>query len=128
MIVERIILSGRVPSKKNQKQIIPNLKNPKRPYLILPSAAHKKWHSEAKKQILIQQPSVCKNIISVNILFTFGDKRKTDLSNKAESIMDLLVDIKIIDDDSWQIIPRLNLTGQYEKDKFMAEILIIREE
>jgi crossover junction endodeoxyribonuclease RusA len=40
------------------------------------------------------------------------DNRKTDLTNKAESIMDLLVDCKIIDDDCWQVIPRIMLDAR----------------
>ena len=37
------------------------------------------------------------------------DNRRADLTNKAESIMDLLVDCKVIVDDSWQEVPRLLL-------------------
>ena len=41
--------------------------------------------------------------------FWLPDNRKTDLSNKIESVMDLLVDNGIIEDDSWQIISDLHL-------------------
>jgi crossover junction endodeoxyribonuclease RusA len=37
------------------------------------------------------------------------DNIKADLTNKAESVMDLLVDCKVIDDDCWQVIPRIML-------------------
>lgn len=51
-----------------------------------------------------------KNKIShIDIYFWWPDNRKSDLSNKAESIMDLLVDCKIILDDSWQEVPELLL-------------------
>ena len=45
----------------------------------------------------------------MNIYFYFPDNRIADLTNKAESIMDLLVDNKIIKDDNWRIIPELFL-------------------
>jgi len=38
----------------------------------------------------------------VRLVFTFPDKRQTDLTNKAESVMDLLVSQRILSDDSWQ--------------------------
>ena len=38
----------------------------------------------------------------VRLVFMFPDKRRTDLTNKAESVMDLLVSQRILSDDSWQ--------------------------
>jgi Holliday junction resolvase RusA-like endonuclease len=53
------------------------------------------------------------------------DNRRTDLSNKAESIMDLLVDNGILEDDCWQIVPILALQGmKVDKENPRAEIFI----
>lgn len=41
--------------------------------------------------------------------FWMPDNRKTDLSNKWESVGDLLVDNEIIEDDSWQFVGPLEL-------------------
>jgi Holliday junction resolvase RusA-like endonuclease len=38
-----------------------------------------------------------------------GDKRASDLTNKAESIMDLLVDAGILSDDNWFVVPNVEL-------------------
>lgn len=51
------------------------------------------------------------------------DKRKADLSNKVESIMDLLVDNGIIEDDSWQYVPRLFMEF-IEVDKKNPRVLV----
>ena len=45
----------------------------------------------------------------VQLEFYFPDNRACDLTNKAESILDLLVDCKVIVDDKWQVIPRVFL-------------------
>ena len=42
------------------------------------------------------------NVKGVQIEFYFLDKRGRDLTNMAESIMDLLVDCQILVDDKWQ--------------------------
>ena len=45
----------------------------------------------------------------VTLSFWAPDKRAADLTNKAESIMDLLVDRGILSDDNWHIIPNIEL-------------------
>jgi Holliday junction resolvase RusA-like endonuclease len=51
--------------------------------------------------------------------------RKYDLTNKAESIMDALVDAKIIEDDNVNVVPKLILIhGGKDKDNPRAEIII----
>jgi hypothetical protein len=45
----------------------------------------------------------------VILSFTAGDRRRFDLSNVAESCMDLLVDAAYLADDSWSVVPSLTL-------------------
>lgn len=45
----------------------------------------------------------------MTIEFYLPDARKTDLTNKAESIMDLLVDNGIIEDDNCHVVPFISL-------------------
>jgi hypothetical protein len=59
------------------------------------------WMLKGKGQIT--------DIENVSIDLYAPDRRKADLTNKAESIMDLLVDAKIIEDDNWYIIPNVSL-------------------
>jgi hypothetical protein len=53
------------------------------------------------------------------------NKVKDDISNKAESIMDLLVDNGVIEDDNWFEVPALYLAfGGVDKENPWAEVLI----
>lgn len=99
------ILLGRIPSKKNSRV------TQKSTGRTFPSKNHKEWHSLASNQ-LIAQGSLdikIKVVLGIEIIFYFPDKRRSDLTNKAESIMDLLVDCRVITDDSWQVVSSLTL-------------------
>jgi Holliday junction resolvase RusA-like endonuclease len=102
-----ITLTGSVPPKKNSKQWI--VRGGKK-YQI-PSDRHKAWHDDAWFQ-LIQQKAARDRITDVELTMTFFvvDNRKRDLTNMAESVNDLLVDFNVIDDDAWQVCPKITLT------------------
>lgn len=95
-----IDIKGRIPSKKNSKDII---KRGKRKFIV-PSKKHQEWHDDAMWQVKAQKPKYGINRCSINLLFRMPDNRRADLSNKEESIMDLLVDAGVITDDSWQVV------------------------
>ncbi len=112
-------IKGRIPSKKNSRRIIMGRRRP----FSVPSTAYKEWHRRSYLQI--REVKKCEDIQSVVIMFYFPDNRKADLTNKAESIMDLLVDNKIITDDCWQQIPALTLVSRgIDKGDPRAEICI----
>ena len=119
-----IFLVGNIPSKKNSKQIFFNKKTGKR--FITSSDNFKSWHDVALKSIIEQKtPHFLKENLKVDITLNYGSKRKFDLSNKAESILDLLVDAGIIIDDNFTIVKQLNLKiGEYKKDIWNAKIKI----
>ena len=104
-----VTLTGRVPSKKNSKR---RIKRGAKIFMV-PSAAHEAWHLDASMQL--KNARVNRNALpiakieKVTIEFTAADRRSADLSNKAESIMDLLVDCGWIHDDNWFVVPRLEL-------------------
>jgi Holliday junction resolvase RusA-like endonuclease len=88
--------------------------------MVLSSKAYREWHKVAS---LLLPKTPISNIIELTIVFYFPDARKTDLSNKAESIMDLLVDNGVIEDDNWSVVPRLVLiAGGISRDNPRAEI------
>lgn len=116
-----ITIHGRIPSKKNSKRIVCRSKFP----LLLPSEAHEKWYEEASYQIKGTKPFKGE-IYQIAIKLFPPDKIKGDLSNKAESIMDLLVGNGIIKDDNWFEVPRLSLVfGGVDKTSPRAEIAIL---
>lgn len=102
-----IILYGPTPSKKNSRI---NTRSGR----SFPSSKYTAWHKDASLQLAQHTPF---NTSHLYISFIVGDKRKFDLTNKAESIMDLLVDNGLIEDDNYSIIPKLTLSyGGYEKN------------
>lgn len=48
------------------------------------------------------------------LAFKMPDNRRKDLTNAAESVMDLLVDAGILSDDCWQVIPNVTLLGMLD--------------
>lgn len=47
----------------------------------------------------------------IDLEFTFPDRRRRDLTNFADSVMDALVDAGVIEDDNWEVVPNLQLRG-----------------
>lgn len=114
-----LTIKGRIPSKKNSK--IACVKNGR--MCVFPSKAYTAWHKDASKQIAGVKPY--KNITTLGLGFYAPDKRKADLTNKAESIMDLLVDCKVIEDDNWYVVD--NIYMQFfgvDKDNPRCEVMI----
>ena len=98
----KIIIYGTTPSKKNSKIISCRGNKP----CLFPSKNYTEWHKDALLQLTGK-----KEINSNKLTLTFyaKDNRKFDLTNKAESIMDTLVDKGLIADDNYSIISVLNL-------------------
>jgi hypothetical protein len=91
-----IIFEGRIPSKKNSKIVT-------RGGVIVPSKAYRKWH-HAELETL-RNAGYVPAPFSIDHRFWIGGKTipaDFDLSNAIESIHDLLVDAKIIEDDQWR--------------------------
>lgn len=113
-----ITIKGRIPSKKNSRQ--PFIRNGR--IMNFPSKKYTEWHTDASWQ-LKGQPKIDNIFSSLDLTFYFPDNRRTDLTNKAESVMDLLVDNGLLEDDCWQVIPRLHLQcGGVDKKNPRVEI------
>lgn len=122
-------LPGIPPSKKNCKKIICRGRRP----MLLSSDSYKKRHQSMREYL----PSV--DIVNGIAHFKYHfyipfkkdwtpSKRTRDLSNKCESISDLMVDMWIILDDDYLIISSLNLTREYcEYWKGRVDITITKE-
>lgn len=114
--MHKIIIYGLTPSKKNSKIISCRGNRP----CLFPSSKYTTWHKDALKQL-----SNINKIDSNELTITFyaGDNRKYDLTNKAESIMDTLVDAGLIEDDNYSIISKLHLHfGGVDKNNARCEI------
>mgnify|MGYP004881571867 FL=1 len=118
-----LVVHGRTPSKKNSKQIV----HVRGRMLILPSKDYKSWHEGALNVLKTAKmvPKSIEKVRAVHLCFYGENKRKFDLSNKAESIMDLLVDAGILLDDNYEVVPELCLTyGGIDKDNPRCDVTI----
>ena len=109
-----IKLTGNIPSKKN------SLRRVKRGNRVFTMASQKfeEWHEDALWQLTAASvPKEAKEmVVKIVIIFYSGlnkdgsaGKRKFDLTNKAESVMDLLVDYGYLEDDNFKVVPDLTL-------------------
>lgn len=90
-------IPGPIPSKKNSLQRIARGNR----VFTVSSDAHQRWHRAAFWTLKGHKPVT--GFKGIEIRFWFKTNQASDLTNKAESVMDLLVDAKIIEDDCWQI-------------------------
>ena len=117
-----LYIDGETPSKKNSRI---NLKNGR----SFPSKRYQQWHEVARLQILAQLRK--QNIDSpinepsrVSITFVHGDLVRRDSDNATSSILDLLMDCKVIKDDAWTIVRKINVDNLYDKKKPKAIVNI----
>lgn len=106
-----IRLLDNIPSKKNSKIISCWGNRPR----LFPSKAHQEWHKSASLELLSQKPPKGIENCKMEITFFPPNKRKFDLTNKAESIMDLLVDNNVIIDDNYDVVSEVVLKVSFEE-------------
>lgn len=120
-------ITGRIPSKKNGKRILRGRGGVR---FIGSSKSYGAWEREHVAELadLRLFPAPLRHC-TVAIAFTAGDRIKFDLTNKAESVMDLLVLAGVIEDDNADVVPSVTLTlAGYEKGKFYAKVTITHGE
>ena len=118
-----IELTGPIPSKKNSKRIVKAGKTGRS--MLIGSSAYLGWKKSAAAQIRGQYGGgAIKQVWRVQLFITYGDLRKRDLTNTAESVMDALVDAGVIEDDNWQVTGAVLLFPFYEKGKFGCRVNI----
>ncbi len=114
-----IVIKGRVPSKKNSTR---RIMRGGRTFTV-PSKQHEMWHREKSFELMQKRIGKIENIGQIKITIYPPDKRRADLTNKAESIMDLLTDNRIIEDDNWFICPDVHLLfGGIDRENPRARI------
>lgn len=116
-----IEIEGHTPSKKNSRQHF--LAGGRR--VVAPSKQYQEWHELASWQIASQRPHRPLELADVTLTFYAKDRRPNDLSNKAESVMDLLVDAGFLKDDNWNVVPNLTLRyGGIDRERPRAVVEI----
>jgi Holliday junction resolvase RusA-like endonuclease len=101
----KIELLGRIPSKKNSKVMVCRGRVP----ILLPSKNYQDWHKDASNQLLKHKRHKGQEYHNIHCVFYAPDKRPFDLSNKFESVADLLVDNGVIKDDNCYVLENVCL-------------------
>ena len=132
MMKIKLSLHGRIPGKKTSQNIFRTKSG--RPF-ITPKQSYKDWHQASKLQLTHQlgcSEDLRHSAIfplerceSITVDLYYGDRRRKDNTNTADSIMDLLTDFGIIKDDCWQVTGEIHLIPHYRKDMPGCSITII---
>ena len=114
----KLTLHWRIPSKKNNKQ--------RTWKYLLSSKQYLEREKEQLRSLVGQVEQLRLNQeLKVNYKFYMPDNRKSDLSNKVESINDLLVKYWLLEDDNRMIIKELNMRCEWvDKNNPRCEIVI----
>lgn len=118
----KITLQGEVPSKKNSRI---NTKSGR----SFPNQRYMKWHNAVVSQLnymLLTKQLISFEGMKVKMTVTFWHDtlRRRDSDNQLSSILDTLVDAKILSDDNWKVIPEKHIYDKYEKNNARCEIEI----
>lgn len=115
-----IVIEGDCPSKKNGRILTGKSGR----LLSIPSKTYKTWHTEALWQLKKYQP-ITVYPCALTIILWGATKRRWDIDNRATSILDVLQDAGILEDDDWSHVQTLTIQyGGYAKDYPHAEIWI----
>ena len=110
--MQTYLLIGETPSKKNSRII--NTKTGR----SFPSKRYAQWHRDAVFQITTQQSEkTIDKPCKIKMTFIHGDLRRRDSDNGSSSILDLLTDTKVIADDNWQIVKKIEIENGYKKNE-----------
>lgn len=116
-----IVLHGRTPSKKNSRRVL----LVRGRILYAPSKDYEQWRHDNLLMLKIQKIQPISDIDHVHIKIYPPTRRAADATNKAESVMDILVDAGIIEDDNWYIVPKVICEFiEVDKSNPRAEVII----
>ncbi len=111
---------GPVPSKKNSRI---NTRSGR----SFPSKNYSAWEKDALAQVIEQKiPPVTEYPTTITAKFFFETLRKCDLSNKFESLADMLVKAGVLEDDNYTCIDQIVLEyGGHDKNNPRIEVIIV---
>jgi len=115
-------LESETPSKKNSKVF--NTKT----HRMFPSQKYRAWHEYAALMLRRKITECINNKCYIILIFQHGDNRRKDSDNAVNSIFDMLVDFKALNDDCWQIVRHHHVFNTYEKGNPWCKIRIYMPE
>lgn len=109
------ILQGNVVPKKNSKNVVRRGNR----IFVLSSKRFMEWHKKAVAEITEQGvEETIDTPCHIDIVLYHSDKRRRDSDNAVASIFDLLVDTKILADDSTKYIRSFSVKNKTAKKSF----------
>lgn len=100
----KIVIQGQVPSQKNSKTISYNYRTG-RPFIRTEDRV-KVW--QLASSMLLRGIPPIHNEVSIDMWFFNKDRRKRDIDNMMTSVLDLLKNNEIIDDDNCFVVRELS--------------------
>lgn len=99
----KITIKGDTPSKKNENKVTCSGKFPR----TYKSKRYRDWYQQVSEAFKMPRGHdlPLKTTHSTTLSFWGANKRKWDLTNRAESIMDFLVDMGVLEDDNYEVCP-----------------------
>jgi len=113
-------LGQETPSKKNNR--IFNSKT----HRMFPSERYKSWHEYAALMLKRKITECIKDRCYIILVFCHSDNRRRDSDNGVNSIFDMLVDLKALEDDRWQIVRNHHVFNTYEKGNPWCKVFIFK--
>ena len=113
-------IQGKVSSKKNENKFN---RLTGRTYK---TERFRSWHSSAMWQMRAQPrpKSPISHPVKVSVTFYHGDLRRKDGDNGLSAVMDLLVDAKVLSDDKWIIVRKLEVENVLDRKNPHTDITI----
>ena len=108
------------PSKKNSRVV------DRRTGRTFPNKRYTEWHKAASLYVRQQHAHPLDGgPFALYLEFTHGDKIRRDSDNGVSSILDLLVDCGVLQDDNWMVVSKIVTTNLYDKGNPSVNISII---
>lgn len=111
-----IRLVGRVPSKKNNRLLVNGIS--------LPSKDYTEWKNTSCDLIVgaLGGRALYLEGGALSVTCYFGDMTRTDLSNKLDSIQDMLIECGVLNEDQWSSLGDIQIKAVYLKGQWGCDI------
>lgn len=119
-MIYKYVLQGETPSKKNNRITLKNGKT-------IISARYRKWEQTALLSLCMQKrPPIPLSVpLSISFVFSHNSLQRRDSDNGVSSLLDVLQDARILQDDNWKIVQEFCVSNLFTpKEEAKVEILI----
>ena len=114
-------LTAPIPSKKNSRLVVGRGRGRA---LNIPSAQYREWHKanlgSVRAQLAAQEIPAAP--LELRLRIYLADRRRRDLDNALSSVLDLLVDAGALKDDSWAVVPRMQVEAELASEEPSAVV------